>query len=135
MSEHKREEELVVIKVLENDSSVSDKTGGDIAPDLESASASGMYIVVHRIVGIEDKTKENEPTKETRVQVDCYGDTKEDANNLADDVEAALKGYSGTTYGTIDVDQIQHESDNPSGFDQKNKRYKASDDYNVKVKV
>lgn len=134
MSQHKRQEELVVIQVLENDGTVSGITT-DIVPDLEAEGTSGDFIVVSRITGLEDKTKSGEPTKTTRVQVDCYSGTKSGAATLADAAESALKAYSGTTYGDIDVVSIFHDSDNPSRFDSKPGRYRISDDYGVKVKV
>lgn len=136
MSSHKREEELVVNKVLSNDGTVSGLVSTRVYPDQAPEGSSVPYVVIHRIVGTEEKAKGGvEPTKETRLQVDCFAGTKDGANDLADGVESALKGYSGTTYGTITVVSIYHDTDNPSGFDRENRLYRTSDDYTVKVKV
>lgn len=70
--------------------------------------------IVYNTEGVDNTfTKSGVSTLDTqRIEVDCYADTLEDAETLANQVRAALDGYVGTINGVY-VDGCHYQSDEP----------------------
>lgn len=66
-----------------------------------AAPAVAPYVTLRRISGARDYAMGGATgLVETRVQVDCYGDTYTSAKGVARQVEAVLSGYRGTSQTT-----------------------------------
>lgn len=81
-------------------SDLSDLVGARIYPQVAPASAASPYIVFQRIsTPREHSSRGPAGLVRPRVQVDCYGATQVDADNVSDAVRHALDGFAGTVGG------------------------------------
>lgn len=82
---------------LKNSVAVSAHSGDDVYRGVASRKADGKYIVFHQISGVPARhLTAVSGLKQTMFQIDCWGETEEDADDLADAVRDALDQYQGT---------------------------------------
>jgi hypothetical protein len=118
---------------LTNDSNVSALVGTRVYAGKAVQDPDTPYVVFNTVVATEDKAKSRTaPIKNYRMQLDVYGDTKLEVVTLFGHIDTALKAYTGSTY-TLNVDQIEHDSDNLATVTDKN-IHRESRDYNLRVK-
>ena len=119
--------------VLTNDSNVSALVGNRVYAGRAVQDTDTPYVVFNAVVAIEDKAKSRTaPIKNYRMQIDVYAETKSEVVALFGHIDTALKAYTGSTY-ILNVDQIEHDSDNLATVTDKN-IHRESRDYNLRVK-
>ena len=124
----------IIYGVLSNDADVTALVGSRIYPIEAIQSASVPYVVYQTVVGIEDKVKGRDSVvKNYRMQIDGFAATKSDISNLMVKIDLALKNYTGSDY-VLNVDEIEHESDNLSEITSKN-LHRESRDYKLRIKL
>ena len=124
----------IIYGVLSNDADVTALVGSRIYPIEAIQSASVPYVVYQTVVGIEDKVKGRDSViKNYRMQIDGFAATKSDVSNLMVKIDVALKNYTGSDY-VLNVDEIEHESDNLSEITSKN-LHRESRDYKLRIKL
>lgn len=88
--------------LLSADSGVSNIVGGRIGWGSVSQGSQTPYAVLWKISDTRD-TNLNAPTtqRQARVQIDAYGATAKEADDLAEAISAVLHGYSGGIFQGI----------------------------------
>lgn len=124
----------VIYGVLSNDAHVAALVGTRIYPIEAVQGASVPYVVYQTVVGIEDKVKGRDSViKNYRMQIDGFAATKSQISDLMGKIDVALKNYTGSNY-VLNVDEIEHESDNLSEITSKN-LHRESRDYKLRIKL
>ena len=124
----------IIYGVLSNNADVTALVGNRIYPIEAVQSASVPYVVYQTVVGIEDKVKGRDSViKNYRMQIDGFAATKSQISDLMGKIDVALKNYTGSNY-VLNVDEIEHESDNLSEITSKN-LHRESRDYKLRIKL
>ena len=124
----------IIYGVLSNDADVAALVGSRIYPIEAVQGASVPYVVYQTVVGIEDKVKGRDSViKNYRMQIDGFAATKSQISDLMAKIDVALKNYTGSNY-VLNVDEIEHESDNLSEITSKN-LHRESRDYKLRIKL
>jgi hypothetical protein len=91
------------------------------------------YVVIHLIDVVPENTKDGVSLLDScRIQVNCYHQTKDLVNALADEIRSKLDRYRGTV-GTFTIDKIVF-SDAHSDFDEERKIYIVTQDFIIRHK-
>ena len=91
-----------IYSLLVNDSAVSAIVGTRIYPELAEEGASAPYIVYSVVSNTPSDTKDGTPIDEAQLEVFSVGSTYAAANDLADNVRAALDRKSKIVVGVND---------------------------------
>ena len=124
----------IIYGVLANDTNVAALVGSRIYPTEAVQGALTPYVVYQSVVGIEDKVKGRDSViKNYRMQIDGFASTKAQISDLMGKIDVALKNYTGSDY-VLNVDEIEHESDNLAEITSKN-LHRESRDYKLRIKL
>jgi diaminopimelate decarboxylase len=86
-----------LVSHLKHSVGVSAHSGDQVYRGLAARTATGKYIVFRQLSGIPARhLSAVSGVKQTLFQIDCWADTEEDADDLADAVRDALDQYQGT---------------------------------------
>ena len=100
-----------IYSLLVNASRVSSIVGTRIYPELAEEGASAPYIVYSVVSNTPSDTKDGTPIDEAQLEIFSVGSTYAAANDLADEVRAALDRKSQIVVGTVTVQSIQYTNE------------------------